>query len=80
MAEARYYYGTGRRKTSVARVRLYPGTGDIVVNGKPLDRILCREHDRKPMMLPLQVTEMTSKFSVMVKVFEGGVSLDRRAP
>jgi small subunit ribosomal protein S9 len=74
MTEARYYYGTGRRKTAVARVRLYPGNGDIVVNGKPMSEYFDREHDRQAIMLPLQTTEMTSKFSVMVKVFGGGVS------
>lgn len=74
MTEARYYYGTGRRKTAVARVRLYPGNGDIVVNGKPMSEYFDREHDRQAIMLPLQTTEMTSKFSVMVRVLGGGVS------
>jgi small subunit ribosomal protein S9 len=74
MTEARYYYGTGRRKTAVARVRLYPGNGDIVINGKPMSDYFDREHDRQAIMLPLQTTEMTSKFSVMVKVLGGGVS------
>lgn len=74
MAEARYYYGTGRRKTSVARVRLYPGTGDIVINGKPLDQYFVRERDRIAVLHPLQVTEMASKFSVMIKVEGGGIT------
>ncbi len=74
MAEARYYYGTGRRKTSVARVRLYPGTGDIIINGKPMAEYFTRDRDRLTASEPLQTTDMASKFSVMIKVEGGGVS------
>jgi small subunit ribosomal protein S9 len=74
MTEARYYYGTGRRKTAVARVRLYPGSGDIVVNGKPLSDYFDREHDRQAILQPLQTTDMANKFSIMVQVLGGGIS------
>ena len=46
MADQQYFYGTGRRKTAVARVRLYPGNGAIVINGKPMEDIFCREIHR----------------------------------
>lgn len=74
MTTARYYYGTGRRKTSVARVRLYPGTGDIVINDKPLNEYFTRERDQRAVLDPLTATEMQDKFSVVVKVSGGGVT------
>ena len=70
----RYYYGTGRRKTAVARVRLYPGTGSIVINDKALEEYFTREEDRKQIRDPLADTEMINQFNVSVKVEGGGVS------
>ncbi|NLS78329.1 MAG: 30S ribosomal protein S9 [Chloroflexi bacterium] len=74
MTTARYYYGTGRRKSAVARVRLYPGTGEIVVNDKPMDEYFTRDRDRLAVAAPLQQTETVGKFSVIVKVAGGGVT------
>ncbi len=74
MTEARYYFGTGRRKTSIAQVRLYPGTGDVVINGKPLNEYFPRDRDRQMILQPLQATEMADKFSIVVKVAGGGLS------
>jgi len=71
---AKYYYGTGRRKTSIARVRLYPGTGSIVVNDKPVDEYFSREVDRLQVREPLVVTNLLDQFNVMVKVLGGGIS------
>jgi small subunit ribosomal protein S9 len=71
---SRYFYGTGRRKTSVARVRLYPGTGEIVVNDKPMDEYFVREVDRTHVREPLSASGMLEQFNVMVKVEGGGVS------
>ncbi len=73
MAE-QYYYGTGRRKTSVARVRLYPGGGAIVVNGKPADEVFDRDLHRDEIMLPLKRAGAEGKFSAQVKCEGGGVS------
>lgn len=73
MAE-QYYYGTGRRKTAIARVRLYPGGGAIIVNGKPLDDIFDRDMHRDEVMLPLKRVGAEGKFSAQVKCEGGGVS------
>ena len=74
MTTARYYYGTGRRKTSVARVRLYPGTGDMIVNDKPMAEYFTRDRDRRAAVASLRVTEMEDKFRVVIKVAGGGVT------
>ncbi len=71
---AKYYYGTGRRKSAVARVRLYPGTGTIVINDRPLDEYFVRESDRLEVQSPLRVTNLIDQFNVMVKVTGGGIT------
>jgi small subunit ribosomal protein S9 len=67
-----YYYGTGRRKAAVARVRLYPGTGTIVVNGKPFEEVLSRPVYQAIVRQPLLLTETLDKFNVQVKINGGG--------
>ena len=69
-----YFYGAGRRKTAVARVRLYSGTGAVVVNGKPMDELFTREVHQQSILLPLQVTGSQDKFNVQVKVEGGGIT------
>ena len=69
-----YYYGTGRRKTSVARVFLKRGTGKMVVNGKPLDDYFARETGRMIVRQPLDLTQNLESFDVMVNVHGGGES------
>ncbi len=69
-----YYYGTGRRKTSVARVRLYPGDGAFVVNGKPANEYFSRDVDLARALEPLRVTGYEGKFMVSVLVRGGGVT------
>ena len=66
------YYGTGRRKTSTARVYLRPGAGDVVVNRKPFDRYFPNETLRMIIRQPLQLTETTAKFDILVNVSGGG--------
>ena len=66
------YYGTGRRKTSTARVYLRPGRGDVVVNRKPFDRYFPNETLRMIIRQPLQLTETTAKFDVLINVAGGG--------
>jgi small subunit ribosomal protein S9 len=66
------YYGTGRRKTSTARVYLRPGAGDVVVNRKPFDRYFPNERLRMSIRQPLQLTETTAKFDVLINVKGGG--------
>lgn len=69
-----YYYGLGRRKTAVARVRLYPGSGSIVVNGKPAEAVIPNEFLRQDMLRPLMVTETDRAFNVQAKVAGGGIT------
>jgi small subunit ribosomal protein S9 len=69
-----YNYGTGRRKSAVARVFMKPGKGDIVVNDKPLDVFFSRETGRMVVRQPLELTEMLGKFDIMVNVSGGGES------
>jgi len=69
-----YNYGTGRRKTAVARVFIKPGTGNIVVNGKPVDVFFSRETGRMIVRQPLELTETTGKFDIQVNVDGGGES------
>ena len=72
---ARYHYGTGRRKTAVARVRLYPGTGIITVNGKTSPEYFGgRSLHQQNILMPLQLTNTVDRYDVIVKVVGGGVS------
>jgi small subunit ribosomal protein S9 len=68
------HYGTGRRKTSAARVFLKPGSGEIVVNGRPLDTFFGRETARMIVRQPLTVAEAEGKFDVHVTVSGGGTT------
>jgi small subunit ribosomal protein S9 len=67
-------YGTGRRKTAAARVFIQPGSGDIVVNGRPLDVFFGRETARMIVRQPLTVAEAEGKFDVHVTVRGGGIT------
>ncbi len=69
-----YYYGTGRRKSAVARVFIKPGSGKIVINDKPIDEYLSRETGRMVVRQPLELTNNTSSFDIMVNVLGGGES------
>jgi small subunit ribosomal protein S9 len=68
------YYGTGRRKTSTARVYLRPGAGDVLVNRKPFDRYFPNETLRMIIRQPLHLTETTNKFDILINVSGGGPS------
>ncbi len=67
-------YGTGRRKTSAARVYLMPGDGSITVNGRPLDEFFGRETARMIVRQPLEATELADKISVNASVSGGGTT------
>jgi len=67
-----YYYGTGRRKTSVARVFLKRGTGKVVVNGRPLDQYFARETGRMVARQALELTNNLGVFDVKINVHGGG--------
>lgn len=66
------YYGTGRRKTSTARVFLSKGTGNIVVNGKPLDDYFGRETSRMVVRQPLELLDATESYDLYITVKGGG--------
>jgi small subunit ribosomal protein S9 len=74
MAAQKFYYATGRRKTSAARVFLKPGTGAIVINGKPADGYLSRPTSRMVIVQPFALTSSQNKFDVYVTVAGGGES------
>ena len=67
-------YGTGRRKSAAARVFMKPGSGDIVVNGRPLDQFFGRETARMIVRQPLTVAEAEGKFDFHVTVSGGGTT------
>jgi small subunit ribosomal protein S9 len=69
-----YYYGTGRRKTAIARVFMKQGSGKVVVNDKPLDEFFSRETGRMVVRQPLELTEHIGTFDIMVNVVGGGES------
>lgn len=68
----KYYYGTGRRKSSVARVFMQKGNGQIIVNGKPVDEYFARETGRMVIRQPLALTENLEFFDIKVNVLGGG--------
>ena len=69
-----FFYGTGRRKSAVARVFMKRGSGAIVVNGKPLDEYFSRETGRMIVRQPLELVEQVSGFDIKVNVCGGGES------
>ena len=74
MAELVQYYGTGRRKSAVARVFLRPGSGEFTVNGKPFEQYFVTEAQRISAKAPLASTETTASFNVVANVSGGGVN------
>ncbi|MBI1886136.1 MAG: 30S ribosomal protein S9 [Chloroflexi bacterium] len=74
LPQGEYFTGTGRRKTAIARVRLYPGSGSIHVNDRPYLEVFPRIGHRVKVQKPLALTETADRFDVYVKVEGGGVS------
>ncbi len=74
MEKQAYFYGTGRRKTAIARVKLIPGNGAIIINGIPYEELYTRIELRRRIIQPLVVTENTGKYNVIAKVEGGGSS------
>ena len=73
MNQEHYYYGTGKRKTSVARVRLFAEQGPIIVNSKPMEETYGWEPWKRLILEPFRVTDTLGKFRVVAKVKGGGV-------
>jgi len=74
MAESVQYYGTGRRKSAIARVYLRPGSGDFKVNGRPFEQYFVTESQRSSAKQPLLSTETAATFNVLARVSGGGVN------
>ena len=74
MSTAAFYQGTGRRKTSVARVRLIAGEGEVVVNGRSLEEHFGNAVNLGEIMMPFRVTGTEGRFNAMIKVEGGGVT------
>tara|TARA_B100000780_G_C20968953_1_gene386855 strand:- start:423 stop:815 length:393 start_codon:yes stop_codon:yes gene_type:complete len=70
----KYYYGTGRRKSSIARVFIQPGKGNIVVNNKPVDEYFSRYTSQMILKQPLELTNNTASFDIKINVIGGGES------
>jgi small subunit ribosomal protein S9 len=73
-SKKQHHLGTGRRKTSVARVRLHDGTGKIVINGRALEEFFTEDKDRNAVVGPLMITEMRNRLDMIVKVHGGGIT------
>ncbi|MDY0355994.1 MAG: 30S ribosomal protein S9 [Sedimentisphaerales bacterium] len=69
-----YWWGTGRRKTAIARVRIRPGSGKLIVNKKELNDFFAREQDRKAVVAPLKSVHAEKAFDVFVNVKGGGTT------
>jgi|ERR1019366_2805228 small subunit ribosomal protein S9 len=74
MADLVQYYGTGRRKTAVARVYLRPGSGEFKVNGKAFEQYFVTPAQRSAAKMPLVSTETSATFNVVARVSGGGVN------
>ena len=73
-AKQSYFNGTGRRKTSIAQVRIMPGNGAIIINGVPFEELFTSVEHRRTILQPLLVTESLGKYNAMVKVNGGGIT------
>ena len=73
-SKQQYYYGTGRRKSSVARVRIYPGSGNITINGRAIDDYFGLETLKLIVRQPLNITDTSDKFDIVCTVAGGGVT------
>ena len=72
--EQRYFYGLGRRKAAIARVRIYPGNGTVVINGRPFEEALPRASLRNEAFEPLSALDQNKSYNVQAKVRGGGVA------
>jgi len=68
------FYATGKRKEAIARTWLRPGTGEITINGRPIDRYFSRETAKMVVLQPLELTDMVGKFDILVNVTGGGLT------
>src|SRR5215210_4311496 len=69
-----FYIGTGRRKTSVARVRITEGKGNVLINDRPVEQYFSEDKDRAAVMGPLKVTDQATRVDVFVRATGGGIT------
>jgi small subunit ribosomal protein S9 len=74
MPASQFTWGLGRRKTSVARVRIAPGTGTVTINGRPADQYFPVERLRRDIAIPMKLSDTAARFDVFVNVEGGGVA------
>jgi len=74
MTDKRYSFATGRRKSAIARVQLHEGTGQVIVNGRPLAEVLPRLTDQNAVFEPFRATNTVGRYSVMAKITGGGTT------
>jgi len=74
LTDQRYFYGTGRRKSAVARVRVLPGPGGIIINGKPAEEVLTTPSFMAAAQAPLKAVKMAGAVSVVARIEGGGIS------
>ena len=74
MAEQNYYYGTGKRKTAIAQVRIYPGQGHITINEKQIGEVFPLPALQSVILEPMKLTSMGNKFNIVAKVHGGGIT------
>ncbi len=74
MTQNNYYYGTGKRKTAIAQVRIYPGKGQVTINEKSLDQVFPLPAWQSTILEPMKVTETQGKFNIIAKLHGGGVT------
>jgi small subunit ribosomal protein S9 len=73
-AKKKFYLGTGRRKTAVARVRLSEGSGQVIINKKPVEQFFTEDKDRNAVYGPLNLTDMRARLDVSINVRGGGIT------
>jgi small subunit ribosomal protein S9 len=74
VTQQKYYYGTGRRKSAIARVRVFNTPGSVTVNGKPLEDFITVDGWKQHAIRPLLVTDMEGSLTVVIKTHGGGIS------
>lgn len=74
MTTQTYNHGVGRRKCAIAQVKLFPGNGEIIVNGKPYEQFFTRLEHRRAIEIPFKVTDTVGRYSAEVKVTGGGMT------
>ena len=74
MTEERYFYAIGKRKCAVAKVRLFPGSGTLIVNGKPLEEVLPLRTLQETVQEPFRVAQLTNNYNASIRVSGGGIA------